>query len=76
MMHYYGTGYLWMGFCLIFMLLFWTAIILLIIWLYKQVKGPSEEQKAETTLEILKKRYARGEIGKDEFEDMKKDLEE
>jgi len=32
--------------------------------------------KKEEPLEILKKRYANGEIIKKEFEDMKKDLEE
>ena len=32
--------------------------------------------QGETTIEILKKRYAKGEITKTEFEQMKKDIED
>ncbi len=34
----------------------------------------SETQESETPLEILKKRYAKGEIGKEEYEEMKREL--
>ena len=34
----------------------------------------SESRESETALEILKKRYAKGEITKEEFDHMKKDL--
>jgi putative membrane protein len=71
----YGMG--WLG--IIIMLAFWilviVGIIFLIRWLAVQTKregsGPGAEESA---LEILKKRYARGEIGKEEFEEKKKDL--
>jgi putative membrane protein len=33
------------------------------------------ETPRETSIDILKRRYARGEISKEEFEQMKKDLE-
>jgi putative membrane protein len=56
-----GFGFGGMLFGGIFMILFWAA--------------PQPEVKAETALEILKKRYAKGEIDKKEFEERKKDLE-
>jgi putative membrane protein len=79
---YSGMGYGMMGggwsiFGWLFMILFWAAIILAIIWLYKQIRGPTVEPTAtgESPVDILKKRYASGEITKEQFEKMKKELE-
>jgi putative membrane protein len=69
-----GYGWGWTLFGSIFMILFWAAIILLIIWLYKQIRGPQEAARTESALDILKKRYAKGEIDNKEFEEKKKDL--
>jgi putative membrane protein len=73
MMHWYGDYGMGMGmwwFGGFFMLLFWGIIIFLLVSLLKK-SGQGEKETAE---EILKKRYARGEISKEEFERMKKDI--
>lgn len=67
------------GFGFIFMVLFWGIIIWLIVALIKGLSGhnqPRIETKNKTPLEILKERYAKGEIEKEEFEEKKKDLGE
>ncbi len=60
-----------------FMWIFWIGVIVglffLIRWIILQNK-PAEQKHAESPLEILKKRYAQGEIDKEEFEKKKKDL--
>jgi putative membrane protein len=73
----WGFGMGWFG--LIMMGVFWiliiVAIIFLIRWLVVSSRAGSHGQKGEeTALEILKKRYAKGEINKEEFEEKKKDL--
>ncbi len=70
-----GGGY-WTLTGIIFMVLFWVALILAVIWLYKQIRGEAAgAPSGETALGILKKRYASGEITKDEFNEMKKEIE-
>lgn len=51
------------------MLLFWIVFIFVIIWLIKQI-----DKKGENSIDILKKRYARGEISKKQFDQVKKEL--
>jgi len=72
MMYWYSNFPFMHGFGGIFMILFWVVLIFAIISLVR--KGSNN--KKETSEEILKKRYARGEISKEEFERMKKDLRE
>lgn len=69
----YGMMGFGMGFGLIFMLLFWGALIWLIINLIKS--SQSEREKDDSTA-ILKKRYAAGEISKKQYEEMKRELKD
>lgn len=72
MMHGFGNYCYGMGFGWIFMILFWVIVIFIVVYLAKKI-GSGEKETAE---EILKKRYARGEISKEEFERLKKDIRE
>ena len=73
-------GYGWgggSGFGMIGMLLWWVLIVLGIVLIAKWLLsgGPGGGRAAgDRALEILKERYARGDIDKDEFEQKKRDL--
>ncbi len=62
----------------LFMVIFWIALIVGAVvgvrWLLSQGQGSSVPRDDETALEILKRRYARGEIDREEFETKKRDL--
>lgn len=61
----YGFG--WSGMLLV--TVFWIAIIWLIIWIIQQIT-----KSKESATEILEKRYAKGEISKKEYLEIKKTL--
>src|SRR3989338_6032947 len=67
----YGMMGFGMGLGFVFMLLFWGAIIWLVISLINAAQSTKRE---DDTLTILKKRYASGEINKKQYEKMKKEL--
>ena len=59
---------------IVFMILFWGLIIWLIVWIITQYAKPKKVGKTESAIDILKKRFAKGEISKKQFEKMKKEL--
>ncbi len=72
MMNMGNFGGMGFGFGWIFMILFWGLIILGITYFVKQLLGSSKTYSGmESAEEILKKRYAAGEILKDEYNEKK-----
>ncbi len=57
----------------IFVLFFWLLVITGAIYLIKYL-FQGQHQKVKSPIDILKERYAKGEITKEEFDKMKKDL--
>lgn len=71
MMNYgFGHGGMFMG--MIFLIIVAVASYFII---QSAISKGAGSQVLETPLDILKKRYAKGEITKEQFEQMKKDLE-
>ena len=78
---YMGNGYGWggMAFGMVSMLLFWVLLIAAIVVVIRHAWGTGvspERRQEKTALDILKERYARGEIEREEFEQKKRDLSE
>ena len=63
--HYWGMHIIW-----------WVIWEIFIIWIFATPWDiPGQRTKKETPLDLLKKRYAKGEISKEEYEDIKKTLQ-
>lgn len=63
------------GFGMMFMMiLFWVLVIIAVVLGIRWLLGQGKGSRSDSALEILRQRYARGEINKEEFETKKKDL--
>lgn len=70
----WGMWGLWGVGMMLFMLVFWglvvAGVVIAIRWLVQQGRG----SRSDAALEILRERYARGEIDQEEFLARKRDL--
>lgn len=67
--YFFGGGFMW---------IFWVLIIIGLFFVFKNIAvggDKSNSSNNDTPLEILKKRYARGEIEEEEYERRRKELE-
>ena len=69
---FFGGGFMW---------IFWILVVVALIVVIKAIAGGggsgsnSRSPQSDSPMEILKKRYARGEIDEQEFERRRKELE-
>jgi len=73
-----GHGWMWglgMGFGALVMVAFWGVVIVGIVLLIRSVSGTHGGLWHETPLNLLKRRYASGQITREQYEQMRKDLE-
>ena len=59
----------------LFMLVFWGGLIALIVWVVTRLTKRSDSTQTRSPLDIAKERYAKGEIDREQFEQIKKDLQ-
>ena len=70
----YGYGLFSLGILgMLLWALWWVVIIAVIVWVVHRLLGLTRKG-GSSSLEILKERYAKGEIDKQEFEEKKRDL--
>jgi putative membrane protein len=65
-----------MGIGMVFWLVIVAGIVLLVVWAVRTAsgRGTGSAPQGADALEIARRRYASGEISKEQFEQLKKDL--
>jgi putative membrane protein len=72
-----GMGWGWIGLGMVHMLLFWVLVILGIVVLARWLAGgPRMDDERPRAIDILKSRYAKGELTREQFEQMKREIGE
>ena len=65
----------WMLAGLAWSLIFWGGIIFLVAWGIRTIAGRQAPGAPRDPLTVLKDRYARGEISREQYQQMRADLE-
>jgi len=77
MMGSWGSGWMW-WFGSVMHLLFWGLVVFVLFLLARRLwsssQSSSEVMRNESPMDILKRRYASGEIDREEFEQKKQDI--
>lgn len=73
---HWGDGVIggWQIFGMVMMGVFWIAIIALVVWGIKRFTHEKTTSTSSGALDIAKERYAKGEISKQEYEEIKNNL--
>ena len=78
MMGYYSAGWPFAALMMVLMIAFWGLVIWASIRLIRSLLHPRQSDSTSdlkpSVIEVLKRRYAAGEIGKEEFEAKKHDI--
>jgi putative membrane protein len=70
-----NVGWGWMLAGWVWMVVFWGAIIWLIVWAIGRLsQGQRPPGAGQTPLDIAKGRYARGEVTREQYEQLRRDL--
>lgn len=67
-----GMGW-WMVFGSVWVVLFWAALVWFVASIFNR-RGESGQPKEDSPLEIAQRRYARGELSREQFDQIRRDL--
>ncbi len=70
--YHFGMGWMFLG--MVFWIFIIACVVLLVLWIIGKSSRGKGDQGEDSALDILNKRYARGEITKEQYDEMKKDI--
>ncbi len=74
---WYGAGWGWMAMGWVMMVVLWALAVVGVVALVRAMdarRTTGESTRADAPIEILRRRYAAGELTKEQFEQMKRDV--